>query len=119
MSRAPQSAAAKVAARIASLIVGAAFLLILGLAVTNEDPPTSAGVIVLALLALELAACATAWRWQRAGGVAILAGAALLAAAAWSAAPASPGHALALGGMALYGLPFLLVGFLFVMAGRE
>jgi hypothetical protein len=111
--------AATLSARIASLIVGAAFLLLLVSAATNEDPPTSAGVIVLAILVLELAACAATWRWQRAGGIAVVAGATALAASVWLAAPASPGNALAMAGMAIYGLPFILVGFLFVMAGRE
>jgi hypothetical protein len=120
MARFPQSArAAKLAARLASLIAGAAFLLLLALAVTNEDPPTPAGATILALLVLELAACAAAWRWQRAGGIAVVASATALAAAVWLSAPASPGNALALGGMAIYGLPFILVGLLFVMAGRE
>lgn len=105
-------------ARVASIIVGTAFLGILGLAVTNEDAPSAAGMVVLILLALELLACAAAWRWERAGGIAIVAGATALAAAAWCAAPPTPGNELALLGVALYALPFLLLGLLFLVAGR-
>jgi hypothetical protein len=119
MSRFRESArTARLAARIASLIVGAAFLLILALSVTNEDPPTSAGVTILALLALELAACAAAWRWEHAGGIAVVAGATALAAAAWASAPGSAEGGLGLAAVAIYGLPFLLVGLLFLLAGR-
>ena len=106
----------RLVARVASIMVGTAFLGILGLAVTNEDPPSAGGMVVLVLLALELAACAAAWRWERAGGLAIVAGATALAAAAWCAAPPSPGNEFALVAVALYGLPFLLVGLLFVAA---
>ena len=68
---------------------------------------------------MELVVCAAAWRWERAGGIAIVAGASVLAAAAWVAAPTSAGNELALSGAAIYGLPFLLVGLLFVRGGRR
>ena len=118
MSRFHASApVARLAARLASLVVGAAFVVVLVVSLTNDDPTPAAGMIVLALLALELAACAAAWRWERAGGIAILSGAAALAAALWMSPTAPPDSALHLVVVALYGLPAVLVGLLFVVAG--
>jgi len=60
-------------ARVASVMVGTAFLGILGLAFTSEDAPSAGGMAVLVILALVLVACAAAWLWERAGGIAIVA----------------------------------------------
>jgi hypothetical protein len=109
---------ARWAARVASLIVGAVFPLILVLAATNEDLPSPAGVVLLLLLVSVLAACAAAWRWERTGGIAVVAGGVVLAVVAWAGAPTSLGGGFGLVAAALYGLPFLLVGALFVAAGR-
>ena len=106
-------------ARFASLIVSGAFLLILFLALTNEDKPQGRANVILALLALSIVACIAAWRWQRVGGMAAIAGGLALGIAAYSATVAlGPGFSGLLGAL-IYGVPFLLVGILFLQCGRS
>ena len=110
--------AARWAARLASLLVGVAYLIPIALAITNEDPPSPSGVIILWLLGVELFLCALAWRWQQAGGLAIVAGAVILSVVVGTGTTAASGtRGLVIA--AVYGVPFLLVGLLFLFAGRQ
>jgi len=104
-------------ARFSSLTINSVFLLILFLALTNEDKPQGAAIPVLVLLALTMVSCFAAWRWERAGGIAVLVSAICLGVAAYSASRmygAGP-HFLA---PLLYAVPYLLVGTLFLLAAR-
>jgi signal transduction histidine kinase len=104
-------------ARLSSLATNSVFLLILFLALTNEDMPQGAAVPVLVLLSLTIVICLAAWRWERAGGIAVLVSAVCLGVAAYSASDTyglSP-HFLA---PLLYAVPYLLVGTLFLLAAR-
>ena len=104
-------------ARLSSLVTNSVFLLILTLAVTNEDKPQGAAIPVLVLLTLTMVSCFAAWRWERAGGIAVLVGAGCLGVAAYSASRTygvGP-HLLA---PVVYVAPFLLVGTLFLLAAR-
>jgi hypothetical protein len=104
-------------ARLSSLAVSSVFLLILFLAVTNEDKPQGAAIPVLVLLVLTMVSCFAAWRWERAGGIAVLVGAVGLGLAAYAASRTygvGP-HFLA---PLVYAAPFLLVGSLFLLAAR-
>jgi hypothetical protein len=104
-------------ARLSSLAVNSVFLLILILAVTNEDQPQGAAVPVLVLLVLTMVSCFAAWRWERAGGIAVLVGAVCLGVAAYSASRTygvGPHFLLSL----IYAAPFLLAGTLFLLAAR-
>jgi len=69
------------------------------------------------LLALAMVSCFAAWRWERAGGIAVLVSAVCLGVAAYSASRTySLGpHFLA---PLVYAVPFLLVGTLFLLAAR-
>ena len=105
------------AARLSSLAINSVFLLILFLALTNEDKPQGAAIPVLLLLALTMVSCFAAWRWERAGGIAVLVGAVCLGVAAYAALHTygvRP-HLLA---PLIYATPFLLVGTLFLAAAR-
>ena len=105
-------------ARSSSLAINGVFLLIMVLALTNEDEPQGAAIPVLVLLALAMGSCLAAWRWERAGGIAVLVGAVCLGVAAYSASRtygASPHFLTPL----VYAVPFLLVGTLFLLAARE
>jgi hypothetical protein len=108
--------------RMLSLVVNAVFMLIMGLALTNEDPLPPQGWPVLACLGLCLLASLAAWRWARLGGLATLAGAAALGVAA---AASSLATGLGTTGLVLslaYPLPYLVLGSLCLMdaaAGRQ
>ena len=104
-------------ARLSSLAINSVFLLILFLALTNEDKPQGAAIPVLVLLTLTMGSCLAAWRWERAGGIVVLVGAVCLGVAAYSASltyGAGP-HFLA---PLVYAAPYLLVGTLFLLAAR-
>jgi xanthine/uracil/vitamin C permease (AzgA family) len=105
-------------ARGLSITTSGLFLLILGLAIANEDKPRGPAVPVLVLLGLTLMASVAAWRWERVGGLVVILLAGALAVAAYSAS-----QAFALGSTTflpalLYGGPFLAVGILFWLSGR-
>jgi hypothetical protein len=105
-------------ARLSSLAINSVFLLILFLAVTNEDKPQGAAIPVLVFLALAMVSCFAAWRWERAGGIVVLVSAVCLGVAAYSSSCTynlGP-HFLA---PLLYAVPYLLVGALFLLAARE
>jgi len=104
-------------ARLSSLAVNSVFLLILFLALTNEDKPQGAAIPVLVLLVLTIVSCFAAWRWERAGGLAVLIGAVCLGVAVYAASRtygAGPRFLAPL----LYAVPYLLVGTLFLWAAR-
>jgi hypothetical protein len=106
-------------ARLSSLAISSVFLLILILAVTNEDKPHGPAIPVLVLLVLTMVACLAAWRWEKAGGVAVIVGSICLSLAAYSAAQAfGLGSAIFLP-LLVYGAPFLVVGILFLIAGQR
>ena len=104
-------------ARLSSLAISSVFVLILCLAVTNEDKPQGPAVTVLVLLALTVAASFVAWRWQRAGGAFVVAGGLVLAVAAYSASQAFGLGSSGLLSAFLYGVPWALVGILFWISG--
>ena len=104
-------------ARLSSLVINSVFLLILCLAVTNEDKPQGPAVTVLVLLALTVAASFAAWRWERAGGALIVAGGFCLGVATYSASLALGLGSSGLLGAFIYSAPFVLVGILFWISG--
>jgi len=104
-------------ARLSSLVINSVFLLILVLAVTNEDKPQGPAVVVLVLLALTMLASFAAWRWRRTGGAVVVAGGLCLGVAAYSASVAFGLRSFALLSMFLYGAPFVLTGILFWISG--
>jgi hypothetical protein len=104
-------------ARLSSLVIDSVFLLILCLAVMNEDKPQGPAITVLVLLALTMAASFAAWRWARSGGALVVAGGFCLGVAAYSASLAIGLGSFALLGTFIYGAPFVLVGILFWISG--
>jgi hypothetical protein len=106
-------------ARGLSIVTGGVFLLIIGLALTNEDRPGGAAVPVLILLGLTLIASVAAWRWERAGGLVVILLAFGLTIAAYSSSRAVGLGSQALLPALLYGGPFLVVGTLFWLSGRD
>ncbi len=105
--------------RLISLIINSVFLLILCLAITNEDKPQGMAITVLALLGLTMAGSFAAWRWEKAGGAVIMVGALGTGIAAYSAS-----LKLGLGSQSflpafIYGTPFLVVGILFWVCGHR
>jgi hypothetical protein len=105
-------------ARLLSLVVNSVFLLILCLAVTNKDKPQGPAIAVLVLLGLTMVGSFAAWRWEKAGGTAVIAGALGTGFAAYSASLAfglgSHSYLPAL----VYGAPYLAVGILFWACGH-
>ncbi len=104
-------------ARLSSLAINSVFLLILVLALTTEDKPQGviAAIPVFVSLALTMVSCFAAWRWERAGGIAVLVGAICLGVAAYSALRTygvDPHFVVPL----VYAVPFLFVGALFLWA---
>jgi hypothetical protein len=104
-------------ARLSSLAVTSVFVLILCLAVTNEDKPQGPAVTVLVLLALTVVVSFVAWRWPRVGGTLVVAGGLVLGVAAYSASQAFGLGASGLLSAFLYGAPWALVGILFWISG--
>jgi len=106
-------------ARVSSIAVSGVFLLILFLAVTNEDKPQGAAIPVLALLGLTIAATLAAWRWEKVGGVVVVLLALCLSVAAYSASRAFGLGSLSLLPSLIYGVPFLAVGSAFWICGQR
>ncbi len=103
-------------ARASSILFSSEFLIVMLLALTNEDKPRGMAIPVLALLALTIAGCFAAWRWERAGGFVVVLSATGLGIAAYLASLAFglPSLLPAL----VYSAPFLLVGVLFLACGQ-
>ena len=105
--------------RLLSLVINSVFLLILCLAITNEDRPQGPAIAVLVLLSLTMAGSFAAWRWENAGGAVVIVGALGTGIAAYSAS-----LKLGLGSQSLlpafiYGIPFLVIGILFWICGHR
>jgi hypothetical protein len=106
-------------ARLLSVLVSSMFLLIIFLAITNEDKPQEMAIPVLALLALTIMGCLVAWRWEKVGGVVVVTGALCLYIAA-----SLSGLTVGLGSLSflvslIYGAPFLIVGILFLVCSQR
>jgi hypothetical protein len=104
-------------ARLSSIMVSGTFLLIMFLAVTNEDPPQTPAIPVLVLLAFTITGCITAWRWEKIGGGAAIMGAMGLGIAVYAASSAFGLNSYVFLLMGMYSLPFLVVGILFLVCG--
>jgi hypothetical protein len=105
--------------RLLSLVINSVFLLILCLAITNEDRPQGLAIAILVLLILTMAGSLAAWRWERAGGVVVITGALGTGIAAYSAS-----LKLELGSQSflpalIYGIPFLVIGVSFWVCGHR
>jgi len=118
-TRGKNAVAVRWTARGLSIVTGGVFLLIIGLALTNEDRPGGAAVPVLILLGLTLVASVAAWRWERIGGLVVILLAVGLTVAAYSSSRAVGLGSQALLPALLYGGPFLVVGALFWLSGRD
>lgn len=105
--------------RLLSIAISGMFLLILFLAVTNEDKPQRAAISVLALLILTIVGCFAAWRWERVGGVVVAVGALCLSVAAYSASLTFGLGSMSFVPALIYGVPFLVVGSLFWACGHQ
>ena len=108
----------RLTARLLSLATSGVFLFIVFLAVTNEDRPKAPAIPVLTLLVLTVLACLVAWRWEKVGGGLVVIGAISLGIAAYFAGSVFGLGAFALLGSLMYGLPFFVVGVLFLLSGR-
>jgi hypothetical protein len=108
----------RLAARLTSLSTSAAFLFIIFLEVTNADELQPAALPVIVLLALTILAGWTAWRWERAGGGLMIAGALALSLATYTAATAFGFGAEAVLAPLIYGLPLLMTGVGFLLCGQ-
>jgi hypothetical protein len=105
-------------ARGLGVVTSGVFLLIIALAITNEDAPRGPAIPVLFLLGLTLVTAFAAWRWERVGGLLVILLAGGLTVAAYSAS-----RSFGLGSASflpafLYGGPFLVVGALFLVSSR-
>ena len=104
-------------ARLSSIMVSGTFLLIMLLAITNEDPPQTPAIPILVLLAFTMMGCIAAWRWEKVGGSAAIIGTIGLGIAVYAASLAFGLDSYAFLLMGLYSLPFLVVGVLFLACG--
>ena len=102
-----------------SIVVSGAFLLILALAVGNEDKPQGVALLVLAVLVLTIGTTFAAWRWEKVGGLVVMILSLCLGAASYSASLTSELGSLSLLLAALYGFPFLVVGSLFWIGAQR
>lgn len=106
-------------ARLLSVVVSSEFLLILFLALTNEDKPQGAAIPGLVLLVLTIVGCFAAWRWEKIGGVVVVIGALCLSVEAYLASLTfGLGSASFLPAL-VYSAPFLVVGILFWICGIQ
>jgi hypothetical protein len=105
--------------RLCSLLANGAFLVILGLAVTNEDPPQGPAVAVLVLLGLTMLGSLAAWRWEKAGGAVVVVGALGTGIAAYSASLTFGLGSQSILPALINGTPFLVIGILFWVSGQR
>lgn len=103
-------------ARIASVIVNASFAGLVLLIAVNEDKPQEAAVPVLYLLGINMTAAFLAWRREKAGAIAMMVGAVGLCIAAYISAQSAGLASFSYLAAGLYGLPFLVLGALFLMS---
>ncbi|MGD2041331.1 MAG: hypothetical protein PVH11_10920 [Anaerolineae bacterium] len=103
--------------RFYGLVTNSVFLLIICLALTNEDRPQGPAITVLALLGLTMVSSFIAWRWEKVGGALVIAGALGTGVAAYSASlEFGLGSQSFLPGL-IYSIPFLVMGILFWLCG--
>ena len=105
--------------RLLSLTINSMFLLILCLAITNEDQPRGPAIAVLVLLGLTMAGSFAAWRWEKAGGAFVIAGALGTSIAAYLASLEFGLGSQSFLPTLIYGAPFLVVGILFWACGHR
>jgi hypothetical protein len=105
--------------QLLSIIVSCSYLFIVFLAVANEDKPQGMAISVLVLLALTIAGCFVAWRWERIGGVVIVISALCLSVVVYSASLNFGLGSLSFLPSLIYGIPFLAVGILFWICGQR
>jgi hypothetical protein len=105
--------------RLLSFLVSSMFLLILFLAVGNEDKPQGMAIPVLALLVLTIMGCLAAWRWEKAGGIVVIISALCLSITAYSASLTFGLGSLSFLPALIYGAPFLILGILFLVCAKE
>jgi hypothetical protein len=106
-------------ARLLSIVTCDVFLLIMLLAITNEDQPAPLAILVLALLGLVILSCVAAWRWEKTGGMVIVGGAVCLTVAALVASLSIGMGAASILAALVYGAPFLAVGSMFWISGSS
>jgi hypothetical protein len=105
--------------RLYGLATNSVFLLILCLALTNEDKPQGPAITVLVLLALTMVSSFVAWRWEKLGGALVIAGALSTGVAAYSASlEFGLGSQSFLPGL-IYCTPLLVMGILFWLCGHR
>ena len=105
--------------RLLSLVINSVFLLILCLAFANEDKPQGPAITVLVLLGLTMAGSFAAWRWEKAGGAVVIAGALGTGVAAYSASLKFGLGSQSFLPALIYGVPFLVIGILFWLCGHR
>ena len=105
--------------RLLSLVINSAFLLILFLALANEDKPQGPAITVLVLLGLTMLGSFAAWRWEKAGGAVVIAGALGTGIAAYSASLEFGLGSQSILPVVIYGAPFLVIGILFWACGHR
>ena len=106
-------------ARLVSVGVSAAFLLIIVLALTDEDRPPPAAFPVLALLGLSIIASFVAWRYPRVGGVVVQVAAVALGVVVYVSSRTFGMGSGSLITSLIYAVPFLVVGLLFARCESE
>ena len=106
-------------ARLSSIVTSGVFLVILFLAFTNEDGTYLAAVPLLVLLGLTIASSFAAWRWEKVGGVVVIMGALGQSVAAFLSSFYFGLGALSFLSVLIYGVPFLIVGILFLLTSQR
>ena len=104
--------------RLLILVINSVFMLILCLAITNEDKPQGPAIAVLILLALTMVGTLAAWRWERAGGAVVMVGALGTGVAAYSVSERFGLGSQSFLSAFIYGIPFLTVGILSWVCGH-
>jgi len=106
------------AARIFGLQVVGIFLLILILALTNEDGIQAQAVPKVILLTVAISAVGMAWRWERVGGAVLVASAVALGLSMYQSYLLLGSLGLLLAVLIYTPLP-LIVGVLFLLSSRR
>ncbi len=101
------------AARLYSILTGGLFLLILFLAVTNEDKPQGLAIPILILLICTILANFAAWRWEKVGGAIVACCALGLGMLSFASSLSLGLNAFSVVPALIYSVPFLIVGILF------
>ena len=105
------------AARVSGLQVVAIFLVILILAITNEDGIPAQAMPKVILLTMAISAVGVAWRWERVGGAVLVASAMALGFSMYQTYPLVGTLGLLLAVLIYTPLP-LIAGVLFLLSSR-